>query len=300
MEEAGRTGRRKSGETGEKLVVPPEFETLVPVRWDAIDAVVFDIGGVFLIRHSEPIRNGMARGGFTMPADEGTLYHDAHYHGVRALTNAIGDGNINEYSREFWINFEHAYLGSLGVAHDQIEQATEVMFTEVFKKEAHPPGETPGNPLPKPPGETPGNPLPKLPIWRMFLQSNIDAFKRLGASGMPVAIVTNNDGTAETQMRDFGICQIGPGPLTNVAAIVDSGILKIAKPEPAIFTPALEALGTDAARTLYVGDTVHADVVGATRAGMPVVQLDPLGLHHDLPHTKAPGVAEVVALLGRG
>jgi FMN phosphatase YigB (HAD superfamily) len=254
--------------------VPPEFETLVPVRWDAIDAVVFDIGGVFLIRHPDPVRNGMGRGGFTMPLDEGTLYHDAHYHAVRALTNVIGDGNINEYSREFWINFEHAYLGFLGVGHDEIEQATEVMFTEVFKKEAH-------------------------PIWRMFLQNNIDAFKRLGASGMPIAIVTNNDGTAEAQMRDFGICQIGDGPLTSVAAIVDSGILKIAKPEPAIFTPVLEALGTDAARTLYVGDTVHADVVGATRAGMPVVQLDPLGLHHDLPHTKAVGVAEVVALLGR-
>jgi putative hydrolase of the HAD superfamily len=254
--------------------VPPEFDALVQVRWDAIDAVVFDIGGVFLVRHPDPIRNGMARGGFALPSDEGSLYHDAHYQGVRALTNVIGDGNINEYSRDFWINFEHAYLSFLGVPEDQLEKATETMFAEVFQKEAH-------------------------PIWRMLLHENIGAFKQLGASGMPVAIVTNNDGTAEAQMRDFGICQIGEGPLTNVAAIVDSGILKIAKPEPGIFTPALEALGTDPARTLYVGDTVHADVVGATRAGMPVVQLDPLGLHHDLPHTKAAGVSEVVALLGR-
>jgi FMN phosphatase YigB (HAD superfamily) len=254
--------------------MPPEFETLVPVRWDSIDAVVFDIGGVFLIRHPEPVQNGMTRAGFQMPAHEGTKYHDAHYHAVRALTDVTGDGNINEYSREFWINFEHAYLKFLGIETHDLDRAVEGMFTEVFQKEAH-------------------------PIWRMFLHDNIEAFKSLGASGMPIAIVTNNDATAEAQMRDFAICQVGPGPLTNVAAIVDSGVLKIAKPDPAIFLPALEALGTEPSRTLYVGDTVHADVVGATRAGMPVVQLDPLGLHGHLPHTRASGVAEVVRLLGR-
>lgn len=254
--------------------MPPEFNSLVPVRWNEVEAVVFDIGGVFLIRHPDPVRNGMARAGFDLPAHEGTLYHDAHYHSVRALTDVTGDGDIDEYTREFWINFEYAYLRFLGVAEDRLELAIEGMFREVFQKEAH-------------------------PIWRLFLDDNIAALKKLGASGMPVAIVTNNDGTAEEQMNAFGICQIGAGPLTNVAAIADSGTLKIAKPDPRIFTPALEALGTDPSRTLYVGDTVHADVVGATRAGMPVVQLDPLDLHGHLPHARASGVAEVVALLGR-
>ncbi len=254
--------------------MPPEFSSLVPVRWSEIEAVVFDIGGVFLVRHPDPVRNGMARAGFALPEHTGTIYHDAHYHSVRALTDVMGDGNINEYARDFWISFEHAYLRHLGVPDEHLEKAVEGMFTEVFQKEAH-------------------------PIWRLLLEENIAAFKALGDSGMPVAIVTNNDGTAEAQMQQFGICQVGPGPFTNVAAIADSGVLKIAKPEPEIFTPALDALGTNPNRTLYVGDTVHADVVGATRAGMPVVQLDPLNLHAHLPHTRASGVAEVVALLGR-
>ena len=131
-----------------------------------------------------------------------------------------------------------------------------------------------------------------------------DAMRSAGKS-LPLARKDLSPGDALAAMASYlrkasePTTLLALGPLTNVAAIVDSGILKIAKPEPGIFTPALEALGTDPSRTLYVGDTVHADVVGATRAAMPVVQLDPLGLHHDLPHTKATGVAEVVALLGR-
>ena len=66
-----------------------------------------------------------------------------------------------------------------------------------------------------------------------------------------------------------------------------------AKPDPAIFGPALAALGTDPARTLYVGDTVHADVHGATAAGMAVVQLDPYDHHAHFEHWRLP---DLVAL----
>jgi putative hydrolase of the HAD superfamily len=247
---------------------------LIPVEWKRIEAVVFDIGGVFAIRHPDPVRNGMARGGFDLPVDDGSIYHDAHFHAIRALSCQLAVGPVDEGSREFWINYERAYLRHIGIADADVDRATEVMFTEVFAKE------------------------PK-PIWRYLLADNIAAFHRLGASGMPIAVVSNNDGTAAAQLADFAIAQIGSGPWTSVAAIVDSGELGIAKPDPAIFRPALDALGTDPALTLYVGDTVHADVLGATRAGMPVVQLDPLGLHAEFLHERAVGVAEIVARLGR-
>jgi putative hydrolase of the HAD superfamily len=113
-----------------------------------------------------------------------------------------------------------------------------------------------------------------------------------------LAVVTNNDGTAEQQLLDFGVAQIGPGPFADVVVIVDSTVVGFSKPDPRIFGPALAALGTDPARTLYVGDTVHADVLGATRAGMPVVQLDPLGLHVDWDHERAADLDEVLARLG--
>jgi len=109
--------------------------------------------------------------------------------------------------------------------------------------------------------------------------------------------VSNNDGTAEAQMLELGVCQVGPGPLPSVRIVVDSGAIGIAKPDPAIFRPALEALGTDPARTLYVGDTVHADVRGARAAGMPVVQLDPYDDHAGFDHHRVTDLAALADLL---
>ncbi len=53
------------------------------------------------------------------------------------------------------------------------------------------------------------------------------------------------------------------------------------KPDPRIFTIALDAMGIHADRAWYVGDMPGIDVVGARRAGLRPVLMDPLGLHHD-------------------
>jgi putative hydrolase of the HAD superfamily len=79
--------------------------------------------------------------------------------------------------------------------------------------------------------------------------------------------------------------------------VVDSTLVGMAKPDPRIFEPMLAALGLPSERVLYVGDTVHADVRGATAAGLPVVQLDPLELHADFDHLRLPDVTAVVELL---
>ena len=235
-----------------------------------IDAVVFDIGGVFLIRHWEPVCRGMSRGGYTIEPDE-DRFHGAHYHAVRALSNHI-DGTMDESSRDFWSHFERGYLTHLGIEAGVLEDAVHTMFTEVFGKEPQ-------------------------PIWRLKLHDNIAGFKRIAVAGIPVAIVTNNDGTAARQLVEFGICQVGDGPLSSVAAVADSGILGIAKPDPRIFDPALEALGVEPGRALYVGDTVHADVYGARAAGMPVVQLDPYELFGDFDHARLPNVNAIADFL---
>ena len=232
-----------------------------------IDAVVFDIGGVFTIRHPTSLRNAMARAGFALPDDDG-IFHAAHYSGVRGLTEALQHQAGIEADRHFWQHFERGYFRHLGVAEHDLERAITAVGQRVYAEE------------------------PK-PLWSGLLHENIAAFHRICDAGVAVAIVSNNDGTAEQQMIDFGVCQVGDGPLRRVSIVVDSGTIGIAKPDPAIFLPALEALGTLAARTLYVGDTVHADVHGAYAAGMPVVQLDPYGLHADFDHARAHGVAAI-------
>jgi FMN phosphatase YigB (HAD superfamily) len=49
----------------------------------------------------------------------------------------------------------------------------------------------------------------------------------------------------------------------------------VEKPDPAIFAFALEALDLPAERCIYVGDSVHFDVNGASAAGIAAVHLMP-------------------------
>ena len=227
-----------------------------------IDAVVFDIGGVFAIRNPAPIRRGMARAGFLVSEDD-AVFHAAHHYAVRRLAEVSMDG-LHEQSPEFWAHFETEYLTRIGLRPDDIVDGMKAMRDEVFLKE------------------------PK-PIWNYLLSDNITGFHRIAAI-RPIAIVSNNDGTAAQQMELFGICQVGEGPLPQAAAIIDSGVVGIAKPDPRIFEPALNALNTVPERTLYVGDTVHADVNGSRAAGMPVCHLDPYDLHADFGHWRLPGL----------
>ena len=244
------------------------------INASAVDAVVFDMGGVFIIRSSGPIRSSLARAGFDFPDDD-ALFHEAHHRGVRALSDAYlarGDAPVVESAGDFWRHFEHGYFTHLGVATADLERAIDVFARGMCDEEVS-------------------------QLWRHLLPANIAAFHRIAAAGIPVAIVTNNDGTAEQQLIDFAIGQVGDGPLPRLVAIVDSSVVGLAKPDPAIFSPALEALGTDPARTLYVGDTVHADVGGATAAGMAVVQLDPYDLHADFDHARLPDVGALADVL---
>ncbi|MPY96133.1 MAG: HAD-IA family hydrolase [Acidimicrobiia bacterium] len=227
----------------------------------AIDAVVFDIGGVFLIPHGPSVRTWFDGEGFVVAVDD-DAYHRAHYEGVRAL--AALDHRLAETDPEFWSHYDHAYLAAIGINEDRLVDAR-AAFGRLFA-------------------------APSLKMWTGVVEANVAGFARIVASGMPTAIVSNNDGTAEAQLLEHKICQVGPGELSTVVCVVDSTLLGVAKPDPAIFTPALEALGVEGDRALYVGDTVHADVAGARAAGLQVVQLDPYDLHADFDHARFPDV----------
>jgi putative hydrolase of the HAD superfamily len=57
--------------------------------------------------------------------------------------------------------------------------------------------------------------------------------------------------------------------------ILASGEIGVSKPDPQIFATALERIGARAQESIYIGDNYWADVVGARRAGVTPVLLDP-------------------------
>lgn len=243
------------------------MSSLSPVPPDRIDAVVFDMGGVFAVPAPGPMAELTAAVGVRVELDDAAA-RAAHYAGVAALTATLVHGAVRETDPSVWHAYDRAYFASTGLTGKALEEAVAARHA----------------------ARTGGG--DSAVIWSHVLVENRAAFARI-ATVRPTAVVTNNNGTAVQQCLDMGICQVGDGPLPSVAAIVDSGVVGVAKPDPAIFRPALDALGTDAARTLYVGDTVHADVHGAIAAGMPVVQLDPYDHHVHFDHWRLP---DVVAL----
>jgi putative hydrolase of the HAD superfamily len=143
----------------------------------------------------------------------------------------------------------------------------------------------------------------------------------LAALGVPMGVVSNSDGTVEAELRQLGVCyapawpqpggpyppdgqQPGPYPPdagVPVGVVVDSAVVGVAKPDPAIFSIALDVLGVPASSTvLFVGDSLRYDVAGALAAGLQPVHLDPYGLC-PLPsgHPHVRSLAELARILER-
>ena len=67
---------------------------------------------------------------------------------------------------------------------------------------------------------------------------------------------------------------------TEVGVVIDSAVVGVSKPDPAIFAVALAALGipdTERSTVVHVGDSLRYDVTGAIAAGVRPVHLDPHG-----------------------
>ena len=140
-------------------------------------------------------------------------------------------------------------------------------------------------------------------LWTLHAERNlwsgIDprtpvALGKLQAQGARLGVVSNSDGRVQEALDAAGL-----GGFFGV--VVDSKLAGFEKPDPRIFLPALAALDVTPADALYVGDLYEVDVVGARRAGMAAVLLDPAGLHASRDVPTAPDVAAVVdRLLGNG
>lgn len=87
-----------------------------------------------------------------------------------------------------------------------------------------------------------------------------------------LGVVSNSDGTVAATFRNLGLARW-------FTVIVDSDMVGVAKPEPAIFQHALAPLGSVPEHTVFVGDSYALDVIGARRAGIRPILLDPYGLH---------------------
>jgi putative hydrolase of the HAD superfamily len=222
----------------------------------AVEAVLLDVGGVFVVPSPEILRPLL---GVEAP-DE--VFVRAHYTAVAAL---------DAFGLEGWPAYYSAYASAVGVPPERMRRVLPTMRAK-FHGGA-------------------------IDVWCHVRPDSVDGLRQLDEAGVPVAIVSNSDGTVEQVLRDYGICQVGEGDGTCVATVVDSRVVGVEKPDPAIFTHALDVLDVDPTRCLYLGDTVCADVMGARAAGLHPVHLDPYGFCLETDHDHVSSVAGLLDLL---
>jgi len=225
-----------------------------------IDAVLLDVGGIFVLPDHDRISAAIARAGVHI--DPGRLDR-AHYEGVSVLSE------FREGDREVWKAYNRVYARACGVPDDVVEEVVEHLLNE-FSTGA---------------------------VWSRVIPGSVEALRALATLDVRLAIVSNADGKAESRLLEHRVCQVGEGPGVAVDTVIDSEIVGVAKPDPRIFEIALERLGVPADRAIHVGDTPAADVDGARAAGVRPVLLDPYDLHTHLDVERVPAMADVVEIV---
>jgi putative hydrolase of the HAD superfamily len=113
-------------------------------------------------------------------------------------------------------------------------------------------------------------------IWCFSHAWVAPALESLQKTGYRMSVVSNSDGRVKSQLEAVGLAEY-------FEHIFDSGIVGIEKPDPAFFQHALLELNLAPDAAVYCGDIFHVDVVGANRAGIGAMQVDPFGLYRDWP-----------------
>lgn len=227
-------------------------------------AVLLDVGGVFLIPSHDHIRSALSQVGHVVGDD--TAIDKAHYVSVRVFPMDLeGD----EFMSPIWSEYLREYARFLGVEEETVPEAVEHLRNEYV---------------------TGG-------LWSHVVEGSPAGLAELVATGIPIGVVSNSDGTIETRLRDMGILQVGPGAGVEVRCVVDSGDVGVEKPDPKIFDFALDLLDLPPDDVWYVGDTPAFDIVGARRAGLSPILMDPFGVNRDFGAPCVASLSEVATLV---
>ena len=242
------------------MVAPEVRSEVAPPTTPPVEVVFLDAGGVLVCPNQDLIVERFADAGFAIDAE---LLFAAHYHGVHAIDRAAA-------APEVFDDYHLAYSTHVGIGPADLTAAAAVL-QGLWQRSG---------------------------LWRQALPWAAEGLAAIAETGIPIVVVSNADGTVADVLASTGLLQVGPGPGVEVLAIVDSGAVGVAKPDPAIFHLALEVAGTTADRAIHVGDAYQYDVLGARAAGVRPILVDPLGIRDDADCERVGSLVDVVPLLG--
>lgn len=221
-----------------------------------VRGICLDAGGVLQMPDSDLVLRVLAPLGFESSRED---MRAAHY-----LAMGRSEGHATVFDYNLWLRH---YTEALGVPEDRLDDAT-VRIRSAFED-----------------GQA----------WSEVVPGAPEALRELASRKLRISIISNTvvGGAVVRSLREAGLCQVGEGPGTCVDAVLDSSELGMSKPDPRIFHAAMDAMGTTAEETVHMGDSLSADVRGASAAGIRPIHYDPMHLCTDRSH---PHLADIRAL----
>lgn len=159
---------------------------------------------------------------------------------VRAYEAFLNGGGSHE---DAWFTYMRALLSNAGVTSERLDDAARAV------RASH----------------------DRTNLWRRVPEGLPAALETLRASGVRLGVVSNSEGTIAELLETVGIA-------SHFETVVDSAVVGVRKPDPAIFRIALERMGVESASAVYAGDVPEVDVRGARSAGLDAVLVDAYGL----------------------
>ncbi len=212
---------------------------------NGITTILFDLDGT--LRHSRPsyyqaFFDFAARAGANDSAENrrrATRW--LHYYWAQSEEMLADRDKFDVQEEVFWINHARRSLIAFGCSPEEARgwaQEVFLQFSENYQPEDWVPAE---------------------------VIETLDALQTVGVS---MGVLSNRTHPYRENLQDWGLEQYFDLALA-------AGELDAYKPDPQVFLRALQEMGKQPEETLYVGDNYYADVIGAQRAGLPAILLDP-------------------------
>jgi putative hydrolase of the HAD superfamily len=228
-----------------------------------IRAVLLDAGNTLVCLDFDEIGRCLAREGVPVAVD---ALRRGEYHGraaVNAMVEGVETGTDSSRARVYF----GAILRAIGIDGDRADS----LFEVVQRRNR------------------------EVGLWRVVPDGTPEALRLLRESGIAVGVISNSDGSAARLLGEVGLAPL-------LSCVIDSAVVGVEKPDPRIFRMGLERLGVCAHEAVYVGDLYTVDVLGARRAGITGILVDPLWLEEaDCPRVRTvAGLPDLLSLRGSG
>ena len=220
------------------------------------DAIWFDAGGVLVLPDPTVLSPLLAYYGGDPAID---AHRRAHYRAM-AVKSAQGADERD------WRLYDVAYVECVGVPDHLVDEAATTLGRVRIDH-----------------------------LWRWPIRESVLVLAELSRRSVPLGVVSNAAGQIERVLALSQVCQVGPGPGVDVRCVIDSAVVGVAKPDPAIFDfAAAHFHGIDRQRIAYVGDSVMMDVGGATAANLHPILVDPFDDHPDAAFERIASLTELL------